>query len=522
MKRQHFIVTSDSEVIISRRAATLGGQSSLDYLPGAVFLGAAAAKLYKMLGQEDAYTTFHSGQVRFGNAYPVGPDGQATWPVPLSWHTLKKEDWQEIQQDERLTAKRICNKLFQNAGREQMDSGYIGLDGNYFRPKTELRLKTAVDPITGRAADRQLFGYAGLPAGLRFRFTLSADDGVSSATFDCIVKALKGRLRIGRSRSAEYGGVHVETMAAPPPRETRAVLVDDESLAIWLLSDTALLDSYGRPTLTPTASHFKLPTDSSLQPQRSFILSRSYAPFNAHLRHRSQERLVLRQGSVLTFRVPSDFDVQDLAKELERGVGLYRQDGLGQVWVNPPLLGEAFPELSSATEKAKADTTTMADSSAPETPPPTALTRWLQAQVAQTAIAREAEGIADAWAAEIRHLYATARQLAGRPPDTPIGPTATQWGRIMELAKVPRITVTELKQRLLLDDNAVCKAAEDPAWGVEVWPEETEPCTFRAWLLTRCEDLTVAATLPTVLALTARRAMTIVRAEEQGDLYHAG
>jgi len=458
--------------------------------------------------------------VRFGNAYPIGPNKQATWPVPLSWHALKKEDWQEIQRNERLEGKRISNKLFQNAGRTQLSSGYITFDGAYVRPKMELRLKTAIDPATGRAADRQLFGYAGLPAGQRFGFTLSADDCVSSTTFDSIVKALNGRLRIGRSRSAEYGRVHLEATVPPPSRQTRRTLVDDESLVIWLVTDTALLDAYGRPTLTPTALHFKLPEFSSFQSQRSFILSRSYAPFNAHLRRRAQERLVFRHGSVLTFSVPSGFDAQILAEQLRSGVGLYRQDGLGQVWVNPPLLGEAFPDFSSVT--ANADTTNLADSSTPETPPPTALTCWLEAQVAQTATTRNAERIADAWAAEIRELYVSARQLAGLPPYTPIGPTAAQWGRIMELAKTPRIEVTRLKQQLFLDNNAVCKAGEDPAWGVDVWPKGVDPCSFRDWLQTRCNDPTNAQILPTVLALMARHAMTIVRSDEQGDRHHAG
>lgn len=399
MKQQHFIVTLDSEVIVSRRAATLGGQGSLDYLPGAVFLGAAAAKLYKRLGQEQAYTAFHSGKVRFGNAYLLGIHGQPTWPAPLCWYALTKEDWQKIQPDESLDAERIGNKLFQTGGRKQLNSGYISLDGSYYRPKSELRMKTAIDPNTGRAAERQLFGYAGLPAGLRFAFTLSADAQVSSELFESIVNALKGPLRIGRSRSAEYGRVHVETTGAPQPRETSTALLKDAILVIWLLSDTALLDKFGRPTLVPTAEHFKLPKDSKLQTQHSFVLSRRYAPFNAHLRRRAQERLVLRQGSVLTFSVPLNFNAQALAEKLRCGVGLYRQDGLGQLWINPPLLSEQIPVFETA--PLKGETTNDADVSMPVAPPPTPLARWLLAQVAQADTARKVEEMADAWAAEI-------------------------------------------------------------------------------------------------------------------------
>jgi len=518
---KHFIVTLQDEVIISRHAATLGGQGSLDYLPGAVFMGIAAGKLYRTFGANKAYTAFHSGKVRFGNALLLSPAGVPAYPVPLSWYSLSKEYEQALNDLAPLDPAQISNKLFSDEGRKQLSRGYVTLDKTYLKPDTELRMKTAINPKTGRAADQQLFGYAALPAGLRFHFTLAADADAQDL-LPAIADSLVGTRRIGRSRSAEYGRVVIEEVVIEEKGDAPAYKPDSafqaDTCAILLLSDTALLDNNGQPTLTPSPEHFGLSSSdgSQFDLPRSFIRSRRYAPFNAHYRKREQERLVLRMGSVLTFKVADGFDAAEHAEKLAGGVGLFRQAGLGQVWVNPPLLvGEqpsffeqapvSYPPKQLVKEKA-------------EKPP---LIAWLEASQAQHTAAQEAERIADDWAKSIKQLYVSARQLAGAPAGVRTGPSPSQWGRVMSLAKSVGISAEELQNKLFKGESAVCKE-NDPDWKVDVWPQDkTNPLSFREWFQNCCECHSAADNFPAILALTARQATNIARAEE-GETQHVG
>ena len=90
MKIQPLKITTLEEVVISERAANEGSHASLDYLPGATFLGAIAARLYEDLSEQEAYQVFHSGKVRFGNALPLSQDEQQTYPMPLCWYKNKR------------------------------------------------------------------------------------------------------------------------------------------------------------------------------------------------------------------------------------------------------------------------------------------------------------------------------------------------------------------------------------------------------------------------------------------------
>lgn len=60
----------EQPLIVTQQAASAGAQLSLDYLPGSLLLGLAASRLYAELSEDDAWTLFHSGMVRFGDGLP--------------------------------------------------------------------------------------------------------------------------------------------------------------------------------------------------------------------------------------------------------------------------------------------------------------------------------------------------------------------------------------------------------------------------------------------------------------------
>ncbi|MCK5667061.1 MAG: hypothetical protein KAI17_26420, partial [Thiotrichaceae bacterium] len=257
---QNFTVKLLENVVLSQRAATVGGHASLDYLPGASFLGATAASLYKELSQADAYTVFFSGKVRFGNAFPLSQNNRLSYPMPLCWHERKTGD--KAIQDNKLVQKHVLNYIHEKFPLDvqpvQLRTGYIAKDGSVTRITTEFKMKTAINSKTGRASEGQLFGYSSIPKGMNFGFKLEADQDVSQALFQKVINHLTGNLAIGRSRSAEYGNVKVTTDSTWF-EDHQDKEVKKKEITIWLLSDLALLDEFGQSTLLPTTQHFGLP-----------------------------------------------------------------------------------------------------------------------------------------------------------------------------------------------------------------------------------------------------------------------
>lgn len=413
------------DCVFSARSAPESGHVSLDRVPGAALLGAAAGKLYASLDRREAFTAFHSGRLRFSDALPW--DGKAVaYPVPLCWHSDKN-----LAPDKagRLQAERIHNFIFSpgiaSSGREvqpkQLRAGYVHADGRWIRPAHGLRLKTAIDPATGRVAEGQLFGYDALARGQRFAARLEADADFDPDLFEQVRAALTGEVLLGRSRSAEYGRAHIEQVVLPATEV--GTPASDDLLILWLLSDAALCDASGYPVVQPDADALGLP-GAEVDWSKSFLRTRRYSPWNAARHGYDCERLVLAAGSVLTLRLcePLTPDDLDLFKS---GIGLYREMGLGKVWVNPPLLGGKHPPFVESGEEPIPPIL-----SRPQHP----LVDWLERQQGgawKIAAAEEVERLQR----EYREFLEAARRFAGVSPGVPFGPSGAQWGNVLEAAR---------------------------------------------------------------------------------------
>jgi len=344
-----FLATLDSDTVISESSSTAGVHSSLDYLPGACLLGACAAAIYKDLSPAESFLVFHSGKVRFGNAYPLTESGVPAIPVPAAWHCFKGDS---PSKDVMLTTC-IINQINYTMTREdeekqpkQMRDGYFSLCGLAPRIDTGYRLKTAIDRNSKKAAESQLFGYEHLAAGSRWWFELSCDADVDPQLVQKIRTALLGSIRLGRSRTAEFGRATV--VAAEGAFGLSSNFGNSNRITLYCLSDLALRDGgSGAPTLIADGSHFGL-IGAILDKKQSFIRTRNYAPFNGTRRANDLERQVISKGSVITF-VKTDkqpfagTEIAALQERLSFGTGLYLQDGLGRLLLNPSFLdGDRF------------------------------------------------------------------------------------------------------------------------------------------------------------------------------------
>lgn len=340
MMRQAFTIELLEDCVFSASAATEGSHESLDRISGAALLGAAAARLYDRLDRRAAYMAFHSGRLRFLDGLPFA-NGTVGYPVPQPWHHRKTE---KAHQQGQVDPKKIFNLLHgtipsdeqrRPAQPKQLRKGYVHLDGGYSTPEHELRLKTAIAAQTGRAAEGQLFGYDALLRGQCFACAIEADADFDPGLFQQVVDALQGTALLGRSRSAEYGKVRVTLTDYPSPTPGP---IDGNRLTLWLLADLAPCDHSGQPCLDPVLASIGLPEGARIDWSKTFLRSRRYSPWNAHRHGYDWERLVWSAGGVITVEL-SEPARPELLDRLQAGIGLYREAGLGRVWVNPPLAG---------------------------------------------------------------------------------------------------------------------------------------------------------------------------------------
>lgn len=466
MMRRSLAVELLEDCVFSARAATAGGHESLDRIPGATLLGAAASRLYGMLDRREAWAAFHSGRLRFGDGLPYDGHGVA-YPVPLAWYYPKAE---RPEADGRLDRGRIHNFLEGDgvgggAQPKQLRTGYVGPGGRWIRPERALRLKTAIEPATGRAAEGQLFGYDALACCQRFAASIEADPDFDEALFEKVVSVLSGEVLLGRSRSAEYGraGIAPIELGAPQPGP-----VQGRRLTLWLLSDLALAGADGQPTLTPSAESLGLPAGRVVW-ERTFLRSRRYSPWNAARGGYDAERLVLAAGGVISLDLAGSLDEAQAAR-LHDGIGLYREAGLGRLWVNPPLLAGTHPDFAPASQ---------AHSPAVPTRPDHPLVGWLEGQSGDWKTKAEEQALT--LAVQYHEQVERARRAAGVARDLSFGPSRSQWGRVLEAAREK--AGRELFQALFTGDAAVIKPQAE-GWSVEV-QEDGGWQTLADWFKTR-------------------------------------
>lgn len=326
MFEQEYAITLLSDVVVTANAATVGGHQGLDHLPGSLFLGAAAGSSIRKGAAFDPHF-FLSGRVRFLDAYPLA-EGNPTLPIPFSFHRIKGEDWRGKHPVNLLEDVPLKDGEQINQWRE----GYLSESGVIAKPGLESRMKTAIDRENRRSAEGQLFGYQSIPAGSKFRMKVQADRQEDLKTVAEWFE--QGSLRLGRSRSAEYGQVKITPVESQPAESSAQT--PEGWVVLYLKSDLAL-SRQGMPVLTPSGEDFGLP-GATLIPKRTFLRSRSYSPWNAFFNCRMEERQVLCKGSILTFRLASRPSLEEIRSNLSRGVGLHREEGLGQILVNPAFL----------------------------------------------------------------------------------------------------------------------------------------------------------------------------------------
>ena len=421
MRRQGFSLTALDELVLSEHSGAVGINACLDYIPGAKLLGYVAARLYAQLNADEAWCVFHSGKVRFSDASPSF--GASAWsvPAPLAFH------YEKLDGPDTGTFHNLSHPHSETLSQpKQLRHGHLN-HANRLLTRRQPRQTHAKVALARRhmsrhatsaatsARDRNdLFAYEAIEAGARFAFTIEADADVDEALFTRVCDTLHGaHVRVGRSRNAQFGRCACERLdeapgfsVAEPRREVRG-----GEVRLLLCADLALRDPLsGAPTLRPTPAQFGL-MSGEWAPALSCLRARVYSPFNGHRRAHDLERQVLTRGSVLVFEGVDPGEVEALQTRAACGFGLYREQGLGRVLVNPSCLDKATWTASPEAPSREARASSAAVPSSP------------YATLAARRVAH---------AKQRDTLVSLAQTIAQRLPTR--GPGRAQWGTVRQLA----------------------------------------------------------------------------------------
>lgn len=423
MMTADFLLTLTMPAVLTESAATTGGRRSLHHVPGGALLGLVAQR-YDKAGSI-AWEMFHSGAVRFSNAYPV-LDGAPAVPAPLCWRTGKGD---KAARDGVLIPEHIVPD-----GTEKV-TGFVTRSQRLVTPKVARRARAAIDRHRGgQTRQGALFEDAALEAGQQFWFRVALDEAAwTSRALDLIrdVFAQPG-LRVGGGRNSDYGGCAIAPF--DPASAVDAVLEGNAAdlhggtrFQLYALSDL-MLDDNGDSLTTELG----LPGDWRIG-ERHVRRREVFAPFNRHRGTFSLDRAPLLRGSVFTLEGDTPLDGERIAARLAEGVGADREAGFGMVIANPWLLAEdktapaaAFGggyALSGAPKAADAPQTDpvwqWAEARARRGEDAVALDRWLEAVLLR---------LEDAYRVAQREARITGQSLAD------IAPMASQWSDLREVA----------------------------------------------------------------------------------------
>ena len=465
-------------VVQSKRSATVGEHESLDVIAGSALLGWAASQLYTRLGSE-AFTVFHSGKVRFGDGLPATEYGEAALPMPLCWHEDKVDG--AAYKNGVIDTDKIYNWFYQIPDwvrqPRQIRNGFITQSGKILLSSKSHSPHIAI--IQEPGIDNKLFGYESLGSTQRYIATITADDDISELFEQVVAEFRSTVIRIGRSKSTEYGRVKAEILGTTSETKIPEEIIDQKELTLWLRSDMAIRDSHGSPVLLPTdPTWLGLPKGTI---SNAFIRYRSYAPYNAYRQGRDVEQQVLLAGSVIKFEFDEPL-TKCHAEILAGGLGTHREAGLGAVVVNPKLLEGTTPCFEPIPQQSQdfSDTADRATQNASK-PGNSLLIAFLEKRAGRTSSQQDSKQ----WAVDklemLRTQYLSARNYNGIKEDQAFGPGRSQWRRVYDATM--GVTPDEVIKKLFCNADCVCRQGTDERKGDDDWSIEiSEGRTLSGWL----------------------------------------
>jgi len=351
MYQQQYKCTLLTNLVLTGNSATEGFSASLDYIPGAKFLGLIASEKYYKAALElgHAMDFFHNGSVRFGDAYPLIKDPlkeeeEMAYKKPFSWLKVKGGGINPIylhHSTSRTFREELINNKDKSIKLEQVKKGYFTKDKS-LKLTEQFAIKSAYNQATLRSKEGQMYGYFSLERGTVWTFTISSNN---KDYLDIIHPMLSGKKRIGRSKSAEYGMVRIEAMDKLASVDT---FTANTHAYLYAASNLCFYDQYGHCKTHPTETDLGLPEEVKIDWEKSQIKTRSYRTWNQKRQNRNADRTIIVRGSVIAIKLNGASLDSEIFKD---NVGAHQSEGFGNLLLNPWFLKDATPQLKVQLEK---------------------------------------------------------------------------------------------------------------------------------------------------------------------------
>lgn len=250
---------NSSQIIVSNKIGM--NQVSDDYIGGNFVLGALA---YKYLRQKSVDATFKqlflSGEVSFGNLYPIKPkgkDGSDYYPTPFSIKRIKSSNNNRYPINYYLDLSN-CDLNDPELSKVRMKggfSGYISAENNKITVNREVESHHA-------RPDNRAIAKAGKDIGEFYQFEVIQPNhhfkgevrGPITALLE-VKKLLDGdnTLRLGKSKTGQYAKCLYQPVKIEPIKDDSFIWREHEEIKFIAQSDILLYNEYGYPE--PTISN---------------------------------------------------------------------------------------------------------------------------------------------------------------------------------------------------------------------------------------------------------------------------
>ena len=339
MKRYIYSCQLLADLVLPAKAATEGFNKSLNYIPGAKFMGLVASKLYDVEAEDKTLDIFHNGKVYFGDAHPM-IKGERSLAVPFSWFTAKGKNYYVKEGDSPASIylhHKIDKDYFKRLVSEgiqlkQKRSGYFTINGFASSTEQNFSIKSSYDQDKRRSKDGEMYGYFSLPKGTVWSFYIESEN---PTYLEEIKEILEGKHRIGRSRSAEYGLINIKHTGEESVEVSN---YPKGEYYIYAESNLCFYNEYGLCTASPSeemlVDQFGLPKGSSINWEKTQLRTRTYSSWNRKRYNRNADRLIIEKGSVLVVDTKENWTDADI----KAGLGAHRSEGFGSAIVNPVFL----------------------------------------------------------------------------------------------------------------------------------------------------------------------------------------
>jgi len=316
------------------------------YVPGSVIHGWFARR-HGQFASDEFRRLFTSGKVRFLNANPV-VDGERAQPVPHSIRQ-RKEDRDRLVDLSVKDAKELRRERGWCHVRKLAESNFQEV-----KPETSLHYHhaRAQNPLYQRALGEEeaeelgiepeergaFFQYLSLSAGQTFKGEIHGPPQDLTLLGKLAPSGI--HLRLGRSRSAQYGGSAVlewQTPSAQPP----APAVPVQRFRVVARSAVLGYNGRGNPAPSFPVAELEKELNCSLKAVQEFARTSWEGGYLTHLQLPRPQQPAWAAGSVLVLEPEhgTPVDPERFAQAKRRAYGLRREQGYGEV----DLLAETPP-----------------------------------------------------------------------------------------------------------------------------------------------------------------------------------